>query len=55
MTNWQTVLELNENREFVSGSEAALAAAIGRGADLRVYTEFRYNEHRGRDMPKSCV
>ncbi|MEO6908491.1 MAG: hypothetical protein ABI210_11435 [Abditibacteriaceae bacterium] len=45
MTNWQCALELDESRKIVTGSEANLAAAIGRGADLRVYTEFRYNEH----------
>jgi hypothetical protein len=43
--NWKTALVLDEGREQVSGSTDALAAAIGRGADLRIYTEFRHNEH----------
>ena len=30
---------------MVSGSTDALAAAIRRGADLRIYTEFRHSEH----------
>jgi hypothetical protein len=42
---WQSVLELNERREIVAGSETALCDAIRRGADLRIYTEFRNNEH----------
>lgn len=42
---WTTPLELNERREPISGSPEALREAIRRGADLRVYTEFRYNEH----------
>jgi len=32
--NWKTALVLDEGREQVSGSTDALAAAIGRGADL---------------------
>jgi hypothetical protein len=42
---WQSFLELNQDRTISSGSEAALSDAIRRGADLRVYTQFRYNEH----------
>jgi len=45
MTNWQSVLELDASRRVVAGSERALADAIRRGADLRIYTEFRHNEH----------
>ena len=30
---------------MTAGSQAELALAIGRGADLRVYTEFRFEEH----------
>jgi hypothetical protein len=55
MSNWRTVLELNANRDLVSGSETALAKAIGRGADLRVYTEFRYNEHVDVASPNSEI
>jgi len=45
MTVWQNVLELNEQRESVHGSPEALCDAIRRGADLRVGTAFRHNEH----------
>ena len=44
-TRWQGVLGLNERRECVEGSAEALCAAIRNGADLRIYTEFRHNEH----------
>ena len=43
--HWRTALVLNGERKPVAGSEADLAAAIRRGADLRIYTEFRHNEH----------
>ncbi len=45
MSTWQSVLELSSKRSIIAGSEEALRQAIGRGADLRVYTEFRHNEH----------
>lgn len=45
MNAWQCALELNAERKVVSGSSADLAAAIGRAADLRIYTEFLHNEH----------
>jgi hypothetical protein len=45
MSPWQCVLELDQQRNIVSGSSAGLVDAIGRGADLRVGTEFRHNEH----------
>ncbi len=45
MGAWKNVLTLNEDRTRRDGSEDALAQAIRRGADLRVYTEFRHNEH----------
>lgn len=41
----RTVLTLDCERRLVSGSEEALTDAIRRAADLRVYTEFRYDEH----------
>jgi hypothetical protein len=44
-SNWRNALVLDHERQVVSGSTAALAAAIRRGADLRIYTEFRHNEH----------
>jgi hypothetical protein len=45
MTQWQTVLELDASRQAAAGSQKALGDAIRRGADLRIYTEFRHNEH----------
>ena len=45
MVGWNCVLELNTERQTVAGSEKALADAIRRGCDLRVYTEFIHNEH----------
>jgi hypothetical protein len=43
--DWKYVLTLDSERRRVAGSEDDLAAAIRRGADLRIYTEFRNNEH----------
>ena len=45
MTSWQNTLELDSRRRIRNGNPEKLRAAIGRGADLRIYTEFRYNEH----------
>lgn len=42
---WSTVLELGSDRTVAAGSREALADAIRRGADLRIYTEFLYEEH----------
>ena len=42
---WRNVLELAADRSVRSGSKESLAAAIGRGADLRMYTEFLFEEH----------
>lgn len=44
-SSWSRTLELAPDRSVTAGSKAALAAAIGRGADLRIYTEFLYEEH----------
>lgn len=41
----RNVLTLNEDRTVRSGSTADLADAIRRGADLRIGTAFRHNEH----------
>src|SRR5688572_12683451 len=43
--SWKSVYTLDSKRRPVSGSEVELARAIRRGADLRIYTEFRHNEH----------
>ncbi len=46
MTNhWQCALALDSQRQPVSGSADDLAIAIRAGADLRVGTAFRHNEH----------
>lgn len=45
MAAWKPALTLDARRQIMEGSEKALADAIGRGADLRIQTEFRYNEH----------
>ena len=45
MGSWKMVLELDSKRKPVKGSPEELREAIKRGADLRLYTEFRYNEH----------
>ena len=45
MDTWKTVLELNAARAVTAGRAGELRAAIRRGADLRIYTEFRHNEH----------
>ncbi len=43
--SWRCVYTLDRQRRPVDGSEKALADAIRRGADLRIATEFRHNEH----------
>jgi hypothetical protein len=45
MSTWESVLELGSDRSLIGGSQQALGDAIRRGADLRIYTEFRHNEH----------
>ena len=45
MTGWKCALALDAARTAVAGSGRDLADAIGGGADLRIYTEFRHNEH----------
>ena len=45
MSSWNQVLELDPARSPVSGTSDALVAAIRDGADLRVGTAFRHNEH----------
>lgn len=44
-TGYQNPLTLTRDRSLHAGSFAALADAIRRGADLRIATEFRHNEH----------
>lgn len=45
MATWQNVMELDEDRQCVDGSAEQLCDAIGNGADLRIGTAFRHNEH----------
>ncbi len=45
MDSWTPALELDSSRSVANGSQVALRDAIRRGADLRIYTEFRHNEH----------
>ena len=45
MSGWTCALELDRNRSVSAGSEATLGDAVRRGADMRIYTEFRHNEH----------
>lgn len=45
MSSSYTALHLDMQRNVVSGSPEALRQAIRNGADLRIYTEFRHNEH----------
>ncbi len=42
---WNKVLTLDACRNIIGGSPQALRDAIGRGADLRIYSEFRHKEH----------
>jgi hypothetical protein len=43
--SWRALLTLDAQRNIVSGSPLELRAALARGADLRIYSEFRHNEH----------
>ena len=47
------VLELDMQRNIVDGSPEALRDAIRRAADLRIYTEFRHNEHINAASPNN--
>ena len=44
-SGWTCALELAPDRSITSGSPSSLSDAIARGADLRVYTEWRVEEH----------
>ena len=45
MNHWTCALVLDSTRTVVAGSEQSLVEAIRQGADLRIGTEFRLNEH----------
>ena len=55
MTKWSKVFELDERREPVWGSASALTAAVELGADLRVATAFRHNEHMKRGLRRRVM
>ncbi|MEX1230206.1 MAG: hypothetical protein WEB58_08200 [Planctomycetaceae bacterium] len=42
---WKCALELSSDRRVTAGTTSELCAAIDRGADLRIYTEFLFEEH----------
>jgi hypothetical protein len=44
-TPWTALLDLDSQRSVIAGSTTALCDAIRRGADLRIRTDFIYNEH----------
>lgn len=44
-SSWTSALELHPDRSIAAGSFESLAGAIRRGADLRIYTEFLFEEH----------
>lgn len=43
--SWRHVLSLDADRRITEGSPEELRRAIGRGADLRIYSEFFHDEH----------
>lgn len=45
MSKWKCALELAGDRSVAAGHQKDLVAAIERGADLRIYTEFLFEEH----------
>lgn len=42
---WRNVLTLDAEQQTIGGIPAELRAAIARGADLRIYSEFYHDEH----------
>ena len=52
MTDWNEVLTLDAERRITGGSPERLADAVRRGADLRILTEFRHDEHI--DVESDC-
>ncbi len=45
MSDWSCALSLDHERQIINGSTQQLADKIRRGADLRIGTQFRHNEH----------
>lgn len=50
-SKWRCDLTLDSGRAIVSGDPERLADSIRRGADLRIQTAFRHNEHIDIDSP----
>jgi len=50
---WQCLLELDPNRKVVSGDRETLRRAIANGADLRIYTEWLFEEHVAPDLKRA--
>ena len=42
---WMNALTLDVSRRTIAGTPLELREAIARGADLRIYSEFRHHEH----------
>lgn len=42
---WSLALKLGKGEQIVEGSTAALARAVSAGADVRISSRFRHNEH----------
>jgi hypothetical protein len=51
MTAWTCAYELDRSRRPTGGAPAALAAAVSRGADVRLYTTFDWVDHMGKGHP----
>lgn len=49
-SHWNCVLALRADRSVAAGNVASLCDAIRQGADLRVYTEWTYDEHIAPDL-----
>ena len=48
---WQHVMSLDRRRKLVDGDPEELRRAIRAGADLRIYSEFFFDEHINTDSP----
>jgi len=44
-TPWRDAMTLDASRNVIAGDALTLREAIARGADLRIYSEFRHDEH----------
>ena len=51
MHRWVCAYELDRRRERVTGETTDLAAAVRRGADVRIYTSFDWLDHMGPEHP----